>query len=115
MSSPRAPERRHCKAGGRKRRSLHKEILSAKSGGPGQAVRFGDGPIPLAQLERLERLVVAIHRQGLKMRFFSNPQTKALWDLMRDAGVDQAGTDDLARTRAMVPDRFFAAEVEKPR
>jgi hypothetical protein len=49
------------------------------------------------------------------MRFFSNPQTKALWDLMRDAGVDQAGTDDLARTRAMVPDRFFAAEVEKPR
>jgi hypothetical protein len=70
----------------------------------------GDGPIPLAQLERLERLVVAIHGQGLKMRFFSNPQTKAFWDLMRDAGVDQAGTDDLARTRAMVPDRFFAVD-----
>jgi hypothetical protein len=34
-------ERRHCKAGGRNRRSLRKEILSAKSGGPGQAVRFG--------------------------------------------------------------------------
>jgi hypothetical protein len=37
-----ASERRHCKAGGRKRRILRNETLSAKSGSPGQAVRFGE-------------------------------------------------------------------------
>ncbi len=67
----------------------------------------GEGPIPLAELERLERLIVSLHEHGLKVRFFSNPQTRAFWDLMREAAVDQAGTDDLPRVRAMIPDRLF--------
>ena len=67
----------------------------------------GEGPIPLPELERLERLIVSLHRHGLKVRFWNNPQTKAFWDLMRDAEVDEAGTDELRKVRALVPDRFF--------
>lgn len=52
--------------------------------------------MPEAEREALRRWVDRAHAQGRKVRFWNTPDRPAAWQVLRDAGVDVIGTDDLA-------------------
>jgi hypothetical protein len=55
----------------------------------------GDGDIPADERRLLESFVAKAHDQGRRLRFWGTPDSPEFWDLLRDAGVDVIGTDDL--------------------
>lgn len=45
---------------------------------------------------KLREIVHGAHALGYKLRFWATPDKPAVWKVLRDAGVDLIGTDDLA-------------------
>lgn len=45
---------------------------------------------------KLRKIVHGAHALGYKLRFWATPDKPAVWKVLRDAGVDLIGTDDLA-------------------
>jgi hypothetical protein len=56
----------------------------------------GTGPLPDAQRDKLRGIVRQAHERGRRVRFWSSPDTVAVWKELRAAGVDLINTDDLA-------------------
>lgn len=65
----------------------------------------GEGAMPEADLAKLRDWVQRAHARGRKLRFWNTPETPAAWTLLRDAGVDFIGTDDLGRLRDFLAPR----------
>lgn len=59
----------------------------------------GEGPMPAADLASLHSWVERAHAHGRKLRFWNTPETEEAWSLLRSAGVDFIGTDNLSRLR----------------
>jgi hypothetical protein len=57
----------------------------------------GDGPVPNALRRRLARLAARAHAEGRLLRFWGTPDREPVWRVLRDAGVDLIGSDDLDR------------------
>jgi hypothetical protein len=55
----------------------------------------GDGPIPAAEHEKLERVVRGVHSKGRRLRIFGAPDNPAVWAEELRTGVDLVGTDRL--------------------
>lgn len=65
----------------------------------------GAGAMPEADLAKLRDWVQRAHARGRKLRFWNTPETPAAWTLLREAGVDFIGTDDLGRLRDFLASR----------
>jgi hypothetical protein len=55
----------------------------------------GTGEPPLDVRERLRSIVARAHELERRVRFFSTPDTEAVWQLQLEEGVDFINTDDL--------------------
>lgn len=55
----------------------------------------GEGPMPVAERERLSAFAETAHRQGKKLRFWAIPDEPVAWETLLDSGVDLISTDDL--------------------
>ena len=55
----------------------------------------GKGKISRRERERLVEGVETAHRLGYRVRFWGSPARPAVWEVLRDAGVDLINTDDL--------------------
>ena len=55
----------------------------------------GEGPVPEADLARLNDTVNLAHQQGRRIRFWAVPDRPEAWDVMADYGVDLINTDRL--------------------
>jgi glycerophosphoryl diester phosphodiesterase len=55
-----------------------------------------EGAMPAADRTALKVFVDRAHTQGRKVRFWATPDRPDAWRLLREAGVDVIGTDDLA-------------------
>ncbi len=56
----------------------------------------GEGEISAIERTYLGRIVAHAHAHGRLVRFWGTPDNPAMWRVLRDAGVDQINTDDLA-------------------
>ena len=56
----------------------------------------GSGEISTDELTKLKQLVVDVHREGRRIRFWATPDTPNAWKVFQDAGVDLINTDDLS-------------------
>lgn len=54
------------------------------------------GPMPESERVALRGWVERAHAQGRRVRFWNTPDRPEAWTILRDAGVDVIGTDDLA-------------------
>ena len=55
----------------------------------------GVGPAPDNVRPDVEHAAQRAHAAGQQLRFWGTPDTPAVWELLRDAGVDLIGADDL--------------------
>lgn len=55
----------------------------------------GKGPIPKLEKAKLNSLVSKAHATGRRIRFWATPDTKDVWTVLQEAGVDLINTDDL--------------------
>jgi uncharacterized protein with von Willebrand factor type A (vWA) domain len=55
----------------------------------------GQGAMPEEERARLAELVARAHRRGRLVRFWATPETPAVWQELRRAGVDLINTDRL--------------------
>jgi hypothetical protein len=60
----------------------------------------GEGPMPTAERETLQRFVDRAHARGRVVRFWATPEKESVWDELRSANVDLMNTDDLPGLRA---------------
>lgn len=65
----------------------------------------GDGPAPATVRRDVGRAVSLAHEQGRQLRFWGTPDRVAVWRILRDAGVDLIGADDLDALRAFLASR----------
>jgi glycerophosphoryl diester phosphodiesterase len=66
------------------------------------------GPMPAQQRTALAEWVSRAHAQQRKVRFWNTPDRQDAWKILREAGVDILGTDDLDGLRRFLlekPDR----------
>jgi hypothetical protein len=56
----------------------------------------GEGTMPAAERENLQKMVRKAHAQGKLLRFWATPEHEAFWGEMYSAGVDLINTDKLA-------------------
>lgn len=61
--------------------------------------RTGEGPLPEGERAKLRDLVSRAHQQGRRLRFWGAPDTPAMWQELRNAGVDYLNTDRLQEMR----------------
>ena len=61
-----------------------------------------EGPMPEAERLALGHWVARAHAQGRKVRFWNTPDRPEAWRVLRAAGVDVIGTDDLAGLAAFL-------------
>jgi glycerophosphoryl diester phosphodiesterase len=74
----------------------------------------GEGAPPPTLRADIERIVARAHRHGQRVRFWATPDTEAVWAVLRAAGVDLIGADDLDGLRSSMlhhgaspaPERF---------
>ena len=59
----------------------------------------GVGAAPTNARRDVGRAVSLAHDQGRQLRFWGTPDNEAVWQLLRDAGVDLIGADDLDALR----------------
>ena len=64
----------------------------------------GEGPVPAGVREHLARVVALAHGQGQRVRFWGTPDNAVVWRVLRDAGVDLIGADDLDGLRNFLLD-----------
>lgn len=57
----------------------------------------GDGTISDSERQKLKDIVNRAHAKGRRVRFWATPESPALWQELRTAGVDLIGTDDLPK------------------
>ena len=62
----------------------------------------GDGPMSAAERAKLRELVRKAHDRKRLVRFWATPETAAVWQELRAAGVDLINTDRLAELRAFL-------------
>lgn len=62
----------------------------------------GDGPQPEVEKQRLKDIVDQAHARGRRVRFWATPENKAVWKVLRDAGVDLINTDKLKELRSFL-------------
>ncbi|WP_036492208.1 phosphatidylinositol-specific phospholipase C/glycerophosphodiester phosphodiesterase family protein [Nocardioides sp. CF8] len=67
----------------------------------------GVGPMPAAERAELEAIVAQAHAAGYRVRFWATPDAalpnrEAVWQALRNAGVDHINTDDLAGLQAFL-------------
>jgi hypothetical protein len=55
----------------------------------------GNGNIPAAEKQKLDRIVNQTHASGRTVRFWATPENPQVWRVLFDAGVDHINTDDL--------------------
>lgn len=55
----------------------------------------GVGPMPEEERRRLQSIVDRAHAAGRKVRFWATPENPAVWQQLREAGVDFLNTDQL--------------------
>lgn len=55
----------------------------------------GVGPFPMAEREKLQRIVQQAHSHGRRVRFWATPDNLNMWKTLNDAEVDLINTDDL--------------------
>jgi len=55
----------------------------------------GPGAMPADEAAKLAAIVAKAHARGMRVRFWSIPQTEAVWSRLYDAGVDLLNADDL--------------------
>ena len=65
----------------------------------------GVGPAPANARRDVDRAVSLAHGQGRQLRFWGTPDNEAVWQLLRDAGVDLIGADDLDALRTFLAPR----------
>jgi hypothetical protein len=68
----------------------------------------GSGAVPDSVPAALARAVSRAHAEGRRIRFWATPDRPVVWRLLRDAGVDLIGADDLDALHAFLrqpPDR----------
>lgn len=56
---------------------------------------IGTGEMPAGERATLDGLVARAHARGQRLRFWATPERPGCWRVLRDAGVDLVGTDDL--------------------
>jgi hypothetical protein len=62
----------------------------------------GEGPMPDADKAKLADFVTQAHGQGRQVRFWSTPESQAVWRELLAAGVDRINTDKLAELEAFL-------------
>lgn len=65
----------------------------------------GKGEMPSAEREKLEQIVEQAHAEGRAIRFWATPETREMWEVLADAGVDMINTDDLDGLRDFLIER----------
>ncbi|QDV84294.1 phosphatidylinositol-specific phospholipase C/glycerophosphodiester phosphodiesterase family protein [Planctomycetes bacterium TBK1r] len=55
----------------------------------------GEGEMPQADREKLERVLQQAHADRRRVRFWATPDKQTVWAALADAGVDLINTDDL--------------------
>lgn len=60
---------------------------------------LGLGPMPGEMKDHLEAMVRQVHSQGRLLRFWGAPDSEAIWDTQKKAGVDWLNTDRPAELR----------------
>ncbi len=59
----------------------------------------GASDMPLEERQKLHAIVKACHARGQRVRLWATPESEAVWQALREAGVDLLNTDDLPRLR----------------
>ena len=59
----------------------------------------GKGKMPLAEQQKLAKMVAKAHLHQRKIRFWATPDSPAVWKALLDAGVDWINVDDLENFR----------------
>ena len=67
----------------------------------------GEGEMPTAERQELERIVSTTHENGQAVRFWATPDEpgparEAVWRVLDEVGVDHINTDDLAGLEAFL-------------
>ena len=62
----------------------------------------GEAPAPASVQRDVARIVERAHRHGQLVRFWGTPDNEVVWRLLRDAGVDLIGADDLDALRSFL-------------
>ncbi|KRF36627.1 phosphatidylinositol-specific phospholipase C/glycerophosphodiester phosphodiesterase family protein [Nocardioides sp. Soil805] len=67
----------------------------------------GVGPMPADERAKLDDIVARAHAAGHRVRFWATPDAalpnrEAVWQVLREAGVDHVNTDDLAGLQAFL-------------
>lgn len=65
----------------------------------------GVGPAPANARRDVDRAVSRAHGQDRQLRFWGTPDNEAVWQLLRDTGVDLIGADDLDALRTFLAPR----------
>jgi hypothetical protein len=55
----------------------------------------GEGEMPKADREKLDRVIDQAHQKNRRVRFWSTPDRPEVWGALREAGADLINTDDL--------------------
>jgi len=63
---------------------------------------MGQGDLSADEAAKLNAVVAKAHERGMRIRFWSIPQSEAMWSRLYDAGVDLLNADDLARLSALL-------------
>jgi len=56
----------------------------------------GVGPLPDRERQRLEDIVTRAHARGRRVRFWATPESRSVWQVLKQAHVDLINTDDLS-------------------
>jgi hypothetical protein len=73
----------------------------------------GDGPMSMAERDKLKEFVHKAHRHGRKVRFWATPENPEVWKELLAADVDFINTDRLIELRRFLLE--YASTQPKPR
>ncbi len=62
----------------------------------------GEGEFPAEQRDKLHEVVDQAHAAGRRIRFWATPESPAVWQELRTAGVDHINTDKLGELQAFL-------------
>jgi hypothetical protein len=63
---------------------------------------MGQGPMPEAQVSKLNAVVEKAHASNVRIRFWGIPQHESMWLALNKAGVDLLNADDLGKLQAVL-------------
>ena len=65
----------------------------------------GEGPMPMAERQRLREVVAEAHQNNRLVRFWGAPDRRRVWRELHQAGVDLLNTDDLPGLAAFLREK----------